>query len=138
MGAEKYYYKCTEGIWDSECQIYLQCKMSKDKFESEKERLSKISDKYEEEIQEIMYDTDNFNYPAYVTVYHFDGGYEYALLEEEEKTIYYIHLRFVPEEDIAFEEKLLPKNYDYLSESTDEMSIYAHWMEDVGGWLINQ
>ena len=112
--------------------------MSKDKFESEKERLSKISDKYEEEIQEIIYDTDNFNYPAYVTVYHFDGGYEYALLEEEEKTIYYIHLRFVPEEDIAFEEKLLPKNYDYLSESTDEMSMYAHWMEDVGGWLINQ
>lgn len=137
LGAEKYYYKCTEGILDSKCQIYLQCKMTEEKYDSEKERLSKISDTYEGETQEIMYDTDNFNYPAYVTVYNFDDGYEYALLDEEQNRIYYIHLRFVPEEDIAFEPELLPKNYDYLSESQDEVSMYAHWLEDIQGWYLN-
>lgn len=131
LEAEEYYYKCTEGILDSKCQIYLHCKMTEEKYNSEKERLSKISDTYEGETQEIMYDTDNFNYPAYVTVYKFDGGYEYALLDEERNRIYYIHLRFVPEEDIAFEPELLPKNYDYLSESQDEVSMYAHWLEDI-------
>ena len=84
-----------------------------------------------------MYDTDNFNYPAYDTVYNFDGGYEYALLDEEQNRIYYIHLRFIPKEDIAFEPELLPKNYDYLSESPDEISMYAHWLEDIQGWYLN-
>lgn len=137
LGAEKYYYKCTEGILDSKCQIYLQCRMSEEKFESEKDRLSEISDEFEDEIQKIMYDTDNFNYPVYVTVYNFDGGYEYALLEEEQNRIYYIHLRFVPAKDIVFDQELLPKKYDYLSDSSDEISMYAHWMEDIGAWHIN-
>lgn len=137
LDTEEYYYKCTEGILDSRCQIYLQCKMSEEKYNSEKERLSKISDTYEGETQKIAYDTDNFEYPAYVTAYNFDSGYEYALLDEEKNTIHYIHLRFVPEKNIVFEQNLLPKNYDYLSESSDGTNMYAHWKEDIDGWVFN-
>jgi len=135
LGAENYYYKCTEGIFDSECQIYLQCKMTEEKFDSEKERLSKILDKYEDEIQEIVFDENNFKHPAYVTIYNFDSSYEYALLDEEQKIIHYIHLQFVPEKNVAFDSALLPQNY--LLEPVDGINIYAHWSDDLEGWHYN-
>lgn len=135
MGAEKYYYKCVEGLLDSSCQIYLECQLTEDMFEAEKSRLSEISDTYEKEVQQIAYDTENFRFPAYVTTYNFDSTYEYALLDEEQKKIYYVHLQFVPEKDIKFDNALLPR--EYLPESSEGMDIYAHWISDLEGWYYN-
>lgn len=135
MGAEKYYYKCAEGLLDSACQIYLECNMTEKMFESEKNRLSGISDIHGEDVQKIVYDDSHFQLPAYVTIYNFDSTYEYALLDEEHKTIYYIHLQFVSEKDIVFDKSLLPA--DYMVESTESMDMYEHWLDDIDGWVSN-
>ena len=67
----------------------------KEDFDAEVLRLSKISERYENENYKdirnnIVYDTKNFMYPAYVTIFNNNHCYEYALLNEEEHKIIFI------------------------------------------------
>lgn len=75
------------------------------------ERLEGIQEEYEGRIQSIVYDTDSFSYPAYVTIDADNHCYEYALLIGEKK-IAYVFLQFIKEEDITFSMEYLPKEYE--------------------------
>ena len=86
---ESYYYYYRDTIFDATCQIYLEYSLPKEDFDAEVSRLSKISERYEnknfiDDENKIGYDTKNFIYPAYVTIFNNNHCYEYALLNEEE------------------------------------------------------
>ncbi len=133
MEVYKYSYYYADTFLDPTAQIYLECSYEADDYLEEMERLAGIQEEYEGRIQPIVYDTDSFSYPAYVTIDADNHCYEYALLIGE-KNIAYIFLQFIKEEDIVFPTEYLPKEYEqketgysiYLFEyqNGDKHSVY--------------
>lgn len=111
MEVYKYSYYYADTFLDPTAQIYLECSYEENDYLREIERLEGIQEEYEGRIQSIVYDTDSFSYPAYVTIDADNHCYEYALLIGEKK-IAYVFLQFIKEEDIAFSMEYLPKEYE--------------------------
>lgn len=89
-------------------QILLTCSYSKEEYENEKKRLLRITDS--ETNLSSVYTEDENHFPMVYTMLY-DEGYEYALLDEENRTITYIYLQGVNRTDLLFETDLLPKDY---------------------------
>lgn len=133
---EDYYYSYEDTLFDPTSQIYLCCSYDKKTYEEEIERLSKISKSYKGKNQQVIYDTEHYSAPAYVTIDANDHCYEYALLAGENKIVY-IFLQFIKEENIAFDSKYLPENYE--NAVTDEergYSIYLFYERNGDGTYI--
>lgn len=111
MEVYKYSYYYADTFLDPTAQIYLECSYEEDDYLREIERLEGVQEEYDGRIQSIVYDTDSFSYPAYVTIDADNHCYEYALLIEEGK-IAYVFLQFIKEEDITFPMEYLPKKYE--------------------------
>lgn len=111
MEVYKYSYYYADTFLDPTAQIYLECSYEEYDYLREIERLEGVQEEYDGRIQSIVYDTDSFSYPAYVTIDADNHCYEYALLIEEGK-IAYVFLQFIKEEDIAFPMEYLPKKYE--------------------------
>lgn len=111
MEVYKYSYYYADTFLDPTAQIYLECSYEENDYSKEIERLEGIQEEYEGRIQPIVYDTDSFSYPAYVTIDADNHCYEYALLIGEGK-IAYVFLQFIKEEDIVFPAEYLPKEYE--------------------------
>lgn len=131
----EYYYNCQKSLLDGDYQIYLKCEFDEKEFEEEVKRLQSIENTYEGKKHTIVYDSENFCYPAYVAIFNFDSTYEYVLMDEENNIIYYIYLQFINKEEIKFEEKLLPNNY---LEGAVRYNIYAYEFEEMDGWHYNK
>lgn len=112
MNVYEYSYYYDDTFLDPTAQIYLECSYEKDDYSKEIERLNGIQEEYEGWIQTIVYDTDSFSYPAYVTIDSDNHCYEYALLLDETR-IAYVFLQFIKEEDIVFPTEYLPKEYEH-------------------------
>ncbi len=111
MEVYKYSYYYADTFLDPTAQIYLECSYEENEYSKEIERLKGIQEEYEGRIQSIVYDTDSFSYPAYVTIDADNHCYEYALLIGGKK-IAYVFLQFINEEDIVFPKEYLPKEYE--------------------------
>jgi beta-lactamase regulating signal transducer with metallopeptidase domain len=135
---DEYYYTYQDTLFDPTCQIYLSCSYDKSGYEAELKRLSQISKSYKGNIQKVLYDTDNYNYPAYVTIDGNNHCYEYALLTGENK-ITYIFLDFIDEKNLKFDLQYLPKNYE--NEKTDKKrgyTIYNYYKDNGDGIWIDE
>lgn len=121
MEVYKYSYYYADTFLDPTAQIYFECSYEEDDYLREIERLKGIHEEYEGKIQSIVYDTDSFLYPAYVTIDSDNHCYEYALLLGEKK-IAYVFLQFINEEEIAFPIEYLPKEYE---QKENGYSIYV-------------
>lgn len=135
---DEYYYSYQNTLFDPTCQIYLSCSFDKPEYEAELKRLSQISKSYNGTIQKILYDTENYNYPAYVTINANNHCYEYALLTGENK-ITYIFLDFINEKNLKFDTKYLPKNFE--NEKTDKKNgytIYKYYQDNGDGIWIDE
>lgn len=89
----EYQYYCVDTFMQPTCKVYLECYYeNQDAFETECERLAGISVTNEQEEQDIVYSTELFAYPAYVTNYDWFSSYEYALVLENEQKIVYVYL----------------------------------------------
>lgn len=113
---ESYYYYQLNRIFDPTCQIYLEYSLSKSDFDAEIARLARISEKYEHNnykdiVNNIVYDTEHFKYPAYVTIFNNNHCYEYALFNEKEKKIICVFTQFSKEKDIKFNKEYLPVDF---------------------------
>lgn len=86
------------GLLDTDCYIVLKATYSDEDFEAETERLSSINHTVEYNgesyYQEIRYDVNSYNYPAYVAVDGYASEYEYALINEAENEIIYIYFSY--------------------------------------------
>lgn len=125
---DTYYYYQRDTLFDPTCQIYLEYSLSKADFEAEVSRLSKISERFEHEqykdiINNIVYDTEHFKYPAYVTIFNNNYCYEYALLNEEENKIICVFTQSIGPDDVKFDKKYLPTGFGD-DKSSGGFSIY--------------
>lgn len=109
-----YFYLYDTNMWDNIYEIYLKAKYSDEDFELEKGRLKNISSRVNvngnEKEQDIQYTEDLFVLPAYVAIYASNNSFEYALVDEETKTIIYIYLQNSTNDDL-FRKEYLPYEY---------------------------
>ena len=111
------------GMFGSDGRIFLTATYSPDDFVKEVERLSCITctvfaTKWEDSdyhVSDILYDTDTYNYPAYVAVDGFKSVYEYALIDDDNNRIIYVLLSYP---DIA-NDAGLTAYMDYLKKDKD-------------------
>lgn len=132
MEVHGYSYYYADTFLDPTAQIYLECSYDGDGYLKEIERLKGIQEEYKGRVQTVVYDTESFSYPAYVTINANDHCYEYALLLGEER-IAYIFLQFIKEEEIVFPAEYLPEGYE---EKKDGYSIYIFWGENGDGHCV--
>jgi hypothetical protein len=78
----KYYYRCSAFGIDNTYQLILDYQLPPDAFEDEIGRLGALSITYKGEVKYVKEDSENFPYPAYVTMFTKHGDYEYALIDE--------------------------------------------------------
>ena len=125
--AMEYYYAHRYILFDPDIQLYLRCKYTPQNYAKECERLSRVSVSYDGRTNTVSYNTNDYAFPAYEAIRANDCTYEYALLNEEEYTIDYVYLQFIPEEDVVFDHEKLPEGYrenDSGTESLENLNIY--------------
>ncbi len=89
-----YYYSCIDTLMDPACKIIMECVFdSSEGFEEECSRLSRITVKNDENINEIQYSENLFQYPAFIAIYDWSSCFEYALILEEQNKIVYVFLQ---------------------------------------------
>jgi hypothetical protein len=124
-----YYYSCEGSKSNPTCQIYLECKYSKEEYEKEVARLAAVHEEYAGMKNTIRYDKEKFYYPAYYAQYFSDSCFEYALLIEEENKIVYLYLQALDIDSMVFNQNYLPKNYGFLaSYFGEEANIYNMYL----------
>lgn len=99
-------------------QIELNIKYSNDEMILELDRLENIT-KNLSNLQE----PDLFRLPVYVTVWNWNGCFEYAVVNESEQSIRYIYLQLIDKNDLKIDESCIPNNYD-ISMKTNSYSLY--------------
>lgn len=125
-----YSYQYMNTLFDPTARIYLECRYDDEAYQAEIARLQGIKAEHDGKVQTVLYDTENFEYPAYVTINGNNHCYEYALLLGEGR-IAYIHLEFIKEEEVAFSADYLPKVYE---EKDNGYSMYIFYQEDGSGY----
>lgn len=86
-------------------EIYISCKWNDEEFVQEKSRLSSLMGPNK---ARPLFSNDLFPLPSYIFVYG-DGEYKYALVDENNKTIYYICLVEVSFKELVFDNSFAPK-----------------------------
>ena len=127
-----YLYRYMDTLFDPTAEIYLECRYDEEAYQAEVARLQGIYAEHNGEVQTIIYDTESFNYPAYVTINGNDHCYEYALLLDDEK-IAYIHMEFIKEEEVGFSNDYLPMAYE---EDDKGYSMYIFYQKDGSGYIV--
>lgn len=85
-------------------EVLLSIAYSEEAYLKEIERLSSVIHN-----GKILYTTDHFEYPAYVTALGYNECSEYALLDEEQHVIHYVYLQAIRLKDIKMPSLYLPK-----------------------------
>lgn len=87
-------------------QTLLSVRYSKETFDQELGLISQVQD-----ADSVVYDTDSFAYPAYVSVLGWEDCSEYVLVDEENLTLHYVYLQSVTEGELRIDAQYLPKGY---------------------------
>lgn len=127
-----YYYRYEDTFLDPTAEIYMERYYEEEAYQAEIERLQGIQAEHDGEVQTIIYDTENFSYPAYVTINGNNHCYEYALLLGDGK-IAYIFLQFIKEEEVYFPADYLPNAYE---EDDKGYSMYIFYNENGDGYCV--
>lgn len=128
-----YRYKYQSGLNRPMCQIYLECVLDQQDFDAEVQRLSSLSFTTEAgQTNLVQYEEGAFIYPAYVTVLGYDFAYEYALVNEDAKTIVYIYTMNIVEKDVKFDKDYLPDGFmddfdDFTVDALDRFTMYERY-----------
>ncbi len=100
-------------VGSSKTEICLSVNYTDADYKVEIDRLKSLAD------NKIVYDVKNFKYPAYVTILDFKNTNYYALVDEQNKTIHYVLLQIINEDEIDINKNLIPNNYGELGEIKD-------------------
>lgn len=123
-----YVYRYMDYLFAPTAEVYFECRYEEAAYKAEIARLQGIQTEYKGRVQTIIYDTENFAYPAYVTINGNDHCYEYALLLGDGK-IAYIFLQYIKEGEISFPVDYLPKEYEEEKEDIG-YSMYLFYKKD--------
>lgn len=89
MKIKSYRYIMKPSLVGESQYILLECQWSDKDFKDEIERISNIHDEY----GKVTYAQTTFALPAYVYLYNEGDNSEYALIDEENKTISYVYVQ---------------------------------------------
>lgn len=124
-------YKYSDGI-----EVYLNATYEKNEFEKEVSRIEQISYKMQSSHEPKTVIKDNaelFNYVTYITMFNFNGVYEYACVDYENNRIIYIALYAMSYEGISFDKIYLPKNYEDIK-NEDIKDEFSYNMYNTNPW----
>ena len=68
--------------------------------------------------------SEYFGNPAYATVWNWNGCFEYAVVDEKEKTVCYIYLQLIEEDNLILDKKYIPEGYEMQLGNFETYSIY--------------
>lgn len=128
-----YRYKYQSGYNRPMCQIYLECVLDQQDYDAEVQRLSTLSyTTLDGQTNHVQFEKGAFIYPAYVTMMGYDFGYEFALVNEDAKTIIYIFTMNIVERDVNFNEDYLPEDFmedfdDFTVDALDRFTMYERY-----------
>ncbi|MBR4163427.1 MAG: hypothetical protein IKR11_07895 [Solobacterium sp.] len=127
------------GLFDTDGKIILQSEYTTSQFEKEINRLENISmtirDKEKEYTNKVLYDTEMYNFPAFIANDGFGNTYEYALIDQEKKSITYIYLAY-PDINQFAEKEWLKRDLSAYDEANtfNAYSIYNHSFDNGKTW----
>lgn len=128
-----YFYSCHGGGFDNSYQQFLKCTYTEQEYNEEINRLKGIKCEIPLKdgpiVHTVEYSDTKFSSPAYITAYGSFGMFEYALCNDADKTIVYVYLQHIANDDVAFSKDYLPLEYQdgkQLLEDTgfDNTNIY--------------
>lgn len=122
-------------------EIYLEVTYTRDSFDEEILRLEAVkyfSEKFKYENAVKKDDCILFNYITYISIYNYNGRYEYACVDPNSYRIVYITLDEMSLERISFDEMYLPKTYyihdlNYADDNIDPY-YFDMYEENVECW----
>lgn len=121
---KNYYYFCNNGLLDNSYQLYLLCSYDKEDFDIEKERLESIELTYNDKVHKPIKTDKGFQYPAVVTVFNDQNSFEYALLDEETRTIAYVFAQSMGIDESVVPSQYRPKGYKPPQNALTEWGSY--------------
>jgi len=125
-----YYYFCNNGmirgLFDNSYQLYLVCTYTEDDFELEKNRLTSITrTSYNNEERKPIITNEGFKYPAIITLFGYKNSFEYALLDEEARTIAYVFAQSMGIENSVVPLKYRPSGFKPPENVLNEWGSFA-------------
>jgi hypothetical protein len=120
LTASDFYCEWEVGIVGSaKAEILLSAKYNEADFDEEMARLRTLAD------GKILYDTQTFQYPAYVSVLGYQDTNYYALIDEENQTIHYLLLQLIKADDIDINHAYLPEHYiEFGANQEHDFNVY--------------
>ena len=66
-----------------------------------------------------------FDNLAYAAVWNWNSCFEYALIDEKEKSICYIYLQLIEKDDLIIDKRYVPKEYEMQLNNSKDYSVYT-------------
>ena len=119
-------------LFDTDGYIILKTKYNKIDFDNEINRLKNISMTIKEKCYKdskehtnnIIYDEESYDYPAYITIDGFAYIYEYALINEKDLEITYIYLSYPTTNNDNYS-KYLKKDKSKYNGNNENLKLYS-------------
>ena len=125
---DDYYYFCNNGLLDNSYQIYLVCSYNQDDFSAEKDRLHSLELSYKDEVHTPIITDTGFEYPAVVTMFGNQDSFEYALLDDETKTIVYVYAQSMGIKKSVVPKKHRPQGFKPPEDLLTEWGAYSFYL----------
>ncbi len=110
-----YFYSCEGGGLDNTYQQFLKCGYSEEEYSAEINRLKNIKCDIPARngpvVNAVEYSDTKFISPAYIAAYASHGMFEYALCNDADKTIVYVYLQLIGNDEVVFSNEYLPLEY---------------------------
>jgi len=114
--------------------FYLDVTYSAEEYFNELKRLKDWSREYsygeEKGVGKLLYNEQDFYYPAYVASYNKLLAYEYALILQDNRIIY-VYISRIKEGETRLKEEFLPRQYFEKNLSTKGFSYSIYYDEDL-------
>lgn len=101
-------------------QVELTVKYSDDSFYDEVKRMSKLC-----ENSIVCGESECFDDPAYASVWNYIGCFEYAVLNEKDKTIGYIYLQLINKDNLEISSCYIPHKYEPNFTDSQGYTVYS-------------
>lgn len=97
-------------VGSATAEILLSVEYAEADFNAEINRIKSLAD------GKIIYDTENFEYPAYVSILGYDATSYYALVDAQANTVHYVLLQIIGKEKMNIVSGYLPYGYHDLGD----------------------
>lgn len=100
-------------------QVILEMQYDDSAFIAKTERLKKLC-----ENSPVCGISEHFDKPTYASAWNWNSCFEYAVVDEQEKTVCYLYLQLIEPDDLIIDKNYLPKDYEMLSDSSEHYFVY--------------